>query len=93
MRIIGHIEHPQLKVTLFKMDNKFSVKLESGVYEQTYKFRQSKDLETTEDLKKLIDPEFIESVLLEINRMHQIRTKAFNRYLPATEADEFETII
>ena len=39
MRILGYIDHPVVKITVFKMDNKFSVKFESIHYEQTFKFR------------------------------------------------------
>ena len=41
MRIIGHIPHPVMKITVFVMDMKFAVKLEIGLMEQTYKLRES----------------------------------------------------
>ena len=37
MRIIGQIEHPDLKITVFKSDNRISVKFENEGYEQIFK--------------------------------------------------------
>jgi len=93
MRIIGDIEHPNLKITVFKMDNKLSVKFESGMYEQTYKFRVTDSLENMEDIKKIVDAPFIQSVETELIKMHQIKNEALSRSIPATEEDEFEEII
>jgi hypothetical protein len=93
MRIIGYIEHPVLKITIFKMDNKFSVKLESGLYEQTYKFRQSDDINGPEDIRKIVDEAFIAGVLEMLDQMHRIKNKAIERGLPSSEDDEFEEII
>lgn len=93
MRIIGEINHPSLKITLFKMDNRLSVKFESGFYEQTYKFRVVDGLETAADLKKLVDPAFIESVNEQFIQLHRIKTEALNRHLPPADKDEFEEII
>lgn len=92
MRIIGHIEHPNLKITVFKMDNKLSVKFESGLYEQTYKFRTSSDLETLEDVKNLIDPAFMLAAENILKQMHQARIKALDRK-NQTQKDEFPNII
>lgn len=94
MRIIGHIEHPNFKITLFKTDTRLSVKFESGFYEQTYKFRQGEGMETAADLKKLVDAEFIQAAGEQFVKLHQIKTAAIARSLPPEEAsEEFETII
>lgn len=93
MRIIGYIEHPNLKITVFKMDNKLSVKFESGLYEQTYKFRATENLEKIDDIQKLVDPSFINAVEAELIRMHQIKNEAFARLAPIEQEDEFEDII
>ncbi|MFK7936015.1 MAG: hypothetical protein AB8G22_21050 [Saprospiraceae bacterium] len=93
MRIIGYIEHPHLKVTVFKMDNKLSVKFESGLYEQTYKFRMTEQLETLEDVKKLVDMPFLLAVEEELQRMHRVRNAALSRKIKTSETNEFPTII
>lgn len=75
------------------MDNKFSVKLESGLYEQTYKFRASDAVKGLEDLEKVVDTAFCEAVLQDLNRMHQRKNQALARLLPQEAEQEFETII
>ncbi|MFN7118425.1 MAG: hypothetical protein ACK4TA_16630 [Saprospiraceae bacterium] len=93
MRIIGNIEHPILKITIFKMDNKFSVKFESGLYEQTYKFRSSDAVKGLEDIQKIVDATFCEEVLQTLNVMHQRKNAAMARALPQETMTEFEEII
>jgi len=93
MRIIGHIDHPLLKITAFKMDNKLSIKFESGLFEQTYKFRESDQLSTFEDIQNLVDDGFINDVLEELKTMNQLKNRAFSRFITQNEADEFEEII
>jgi len=94
MRIIGYIEHPSLKITVFKMDNRLSVKFESGLYEQIYKFRQGEGMETLADIQALVDDTFCQEVQQGIQTMHNVRTRAISRKLPQPDvADEFEEII
>lgn len=93
MRIIGEIEHPILKITVFQMDNKLSVKFESGLYEQTYKFRSGEGLDSMEDLRRVLDGPFIEAVMASLKQMHRQRTAAVSRQLPPEPEEEFEEII
>lgn len=94
MRIIGYIEHPGIKISVFKLDDRFSVKFEMGQYEQTYKFRGSKDLDGLEELKRLIDNIFIASVEKEFRRMQHNTHLAMERfYRSRSEEDEFDEII
>lgn len=93
MRIIGYIDHPILKITIFQMENKFSVKLESGLLEQTYKFRTGEGINNLEDIRRLVDEEFLEAVLEEMGRMRDIQRHTLERSLPDGQEDEFEEII
>ncbi len=93
MRIVGYIEHPVLKITVFKMDNKFSVKFESGLYEQTYKFRSGDAIETLADIEQIVDSTFCEEVLQQLNVMHRIKNQAMTRVLTPGSTEEFEEII
>ncbi len=92
MRIIGSIPHPTLKITVFKMDNRLSIKFEAGMYEQTYKFRESTDLQDFAGAQRLVDEPFLRFVLEEFERMHRAKNEAVNRFLPQAQA-EFEEII
>ena len=93
MRIIGNIEHPNLKITVFKMDNKLSLKFESGLYEQTFKFREHESLSNFEDMQKLVDEELINAVLSDIQKMHKTKTATLSRFLRSKKGEEFEKII
>ena len=93
MRIIGYVEHPTLKITVFKMDNKLSVKFENPLYEQTYKFRDSEQLSTLAEVQQLVDEVFINQVLAQLAAMHRTSQAALGRYLPAEEEEDFEEII
>ncbi len=92
MRIIGSIDHPVMKITVFQMDNKLSVKFETGLYEQTYKFRSSDTINTLEDMQQLVDEAFINNVLAQMTTLHQIKSQALSRFLPEDD-DEFDEII
>ena len=92
MRIIGNIDHPTLKITVFKMDHKLSVKFEIGLYEQTYKFRESNELHDMATMQKLVDAQFIREVMENFAKLHQAKNEALGRFLPKAE-DKFEEII
>mgnify|MGYP006281904093 CR=1 FL=1 len=93
MRIVGEIDHPVLKITVFQMNNRLSVKLESGLYEQTYKFRQGEGVDTLDDVRRIVDTEFTQAVLQELQQMHQRKTATLRRHLSPGEEAEFEEII
>ncbi len=93
MRIIGHIGHSILKITVFKTDNKFSVKFESNLFEQTYKFRESDRIASLEDIQRLVDDDFIDSVLEIFKNMNSLKNKAMQRNSPEIEGDDFEEIV
>ena len=92
MRIIGHIDHASLKITVFKMDNKLSVKFETGLYEQTFKFRESNELYDFASMQQLVDEQLIGEVIENFAKMHRSKNEALGRFLPKAEA-EFEEII
>lgn len=93
MRIVGYIEHPNMKITVFKMENKLSVKFESGLFEQTYKFRDGEAVESLLDVQNLVDATFLKEVEQELTRMQQIKNQAIKRNSSSKNSDEFEEII
>ncbi len=93
MRIIGEIEHPVLKITVFNMSEKISIKFESGLYEQTYKLRAMDSVKNMEDIKKLVDEELVDHVMNGLREMHQFKQAALGRFMPAVEEGEFDEII
>ena len=92
MRIIGDIPHPIMKITVFKNEGKLSIKFESGLIEQIYKFRDDERLQTFEDIQKIVDEAFIQKTEEILRGMYDIKQAAINRHL-ATDEEEFEKII
>ncbi|HFC01361.1 MAG TPA: hypothetical protein ENJ53_11195 [Phaeodactylibacter sp.] len=74
------------------MDNKISIKFESGMYEQTYKFREMEGLNNMVGIKKLVTETFSKNVLKEFQKMHELKNNALIEFLPKEEEDEFEEI-
>jgi hypothetical protein len=92
MRIIGDIPHPNLKITVFKMDNRLSVKFESGFNEQTFKFRTSSELQNFTDVERLVDAGFVENVEAAFTKMTAAKKEVMQRFYPRMR-EEFEEII
>lgn len=93
MRIIGDIEHDFLKITVFKMGNRFSVKFEDGGVEQTYKFDDGQNVEHLGDVKRQVDAIFLQKVEKGIAEMKITRLETLRRNSLEEKEDEFEEII
>ncbi|PHN06378.1 hypothetical protein [Flavilitoribacter nigricans] len=93
MRIIGYIEHPELKITIFKMDTRISVKFEKGYLEQTFKFRQANGLEGAKEIRQLVDAKFLGQVEDQFSQMEALHEAAITTHFPPEPADEFDDII
>jgi hypothetical protein len=93
MRIIGNIEHPTLKISVFKNDNRISVKLENSGYEVIFKLGDDDRLKSVEEVSRLIDAAFIGAVQTQLQNMHATRLAAMARLFPLVAENEFETII
>lgn len=93
MRIIGNIEHPHLKITVFKSDNRISIKFENALYEQTYKLGLDERFASLEAVQKLVDDAFLEQVSSHFQLMHRAKTAACSRLFPPNDKIELEHII
>lgn len=70
MRIIDTIEHPILRISIFEMNQKYIVKFELGVLEQSYKFSEL-DIINLEILKADVAEKIIPNVLLRFEEMQK----------------------
>ncbi len=68
MRVIGEIQHPECKITLFHWNNRYLIKLEQGLLEQTYKVPEY-DIAHEDDIKRLISDDFMASALQQFEVM------------------------
>ncbi|MDX1912779.1 MAG: hypothetical protein SFV22_14910 [Saprospiraceae bacterium] len=93
MRIIGTIEHPQLKISVFRMDNRSTVKFENTRYEQTFKLGDDERFATVEGVQRWADAHLIQTVLEGFQIMHRAHLEAQARNFPATNEEIFEEII
>ena len=92
MRIIGEISHPQMKITVFKMDTRISVQFEHERYAQIFKYHDHPQIESFEDVKRLITTDMIREVLLTFRSMHQTSLQALNA-MHEDKQDEFDEIL
>ncbi|MBX2970239.1 MAG: hypothetical protein KF803_12785 [Cyclobacteriaceae bacterium] len=75
MRIIGEIPHPSCKITLFSWNNRYLIKLEQGLLEQTYKVDQF-ELTSEHDLLRIVSDDFIAHALRLFVEMEEALQKA-----------------
>ena len=80
MRIVAELPHPECKITIFSMNQKFLIKLEKGAYEQTYKLSEMDMAEGVNGVFKVLDDEFMKTVSERFKQMRSDFNNAFNRY-------------
>jgi hypothetical protein len=78
MRVVHEKPYPDYKLTIYQWNNKFILKYESGMYEQTYKISEL-DLTGTEDIVKIAESEpFVSSVKEKFLQMHHALHQALS---------------
>ncbi|HKK75074.1 MAG TPA: hypothetical protein VJ953_08390 [Saprospiraceae bacterium] len=92
MRIVGEIKHPVYKITLFKMDTRYSVKFEDRDLEQTYKFREGAIVQSLKDVYALMDKAFMDLVDQAFEQMRNASVQALAQ-AQERHLDEFDEII
>jgi len=79
MRIAGYIEHPIVKITVLHMNNRYVIKVEANMMEQTYKFHEDDKLRTMADMEKLVDETFINECIKRFAEMNKSRGEMYQR--------------
>lgn len=77
MRILAELPHPECKITIFSMNQKFIIKFEKGAYEQTYKLSELDIVDGVNGVFKIIDVKFIDTV---VQRFAHMRTDFHEAY-------------
>lgn len=80
MRIIAELPHPDCKITIFSMNQKYLIKFEKGAFEQTYKLSEVDLTDGVNGVFKVIDSEFISTVVERFNQMRSDFNSAYKRY-------------
>ena len=80
MRVIAELPHPDCKITIFHMNQKFIVKFEQGPLEQSYKISEM-DLTGggVNDVFEIIDNDFIQEVLQHFSLMRASFKETYKR--------------
>lgn len=80
MRIIAELPHPECKITLFNMNNKYIIKFEQGQLEQSYKLSEL-DLSGggVNEIFQIIDEEFMNTVVDRFKTMRSDFSLAYKR--------------
>lgn len=78
MRVLKEIMHPACKITLYAWNNRYIIKFEQGLLEQTYKVNEF-DIIVEDDIEKMLDQVFIQAVLERFEGMSQSLAEAIHR--------------
>ncbi len=93
MRVIGYIDTKGYKTTVFKNNERFIVKFEADMLEQTFKFDASEQLQGLNDLKLLVDAPFQNAVIQRFKEMYEQKKALLHQHAETQEEDEWEEII
>lgn len=80
MRIIAELPHPQFKISILNMNDKFIVKIEQGSLEQTYKIAGIDLLDGVNSIFEILDEAFLTTVSTRFTEMRKDWVDAFKRY-------------
>jgi len=92
MRLLANIPHPILRISIFTNDNRFTLKFESGLYEQTYKFRDGDGFDSVDAIINLVTESFCNDVLNLLNLQHKMKLNHISKNISENEP-EFPVII
>lgn len=80
MRSIAELPHPDCKITIFSMNQKFIIKIEQGSLEQTYKISEMDVTDGVNGVFQLLDETFIDQALAHFKSMMTIFKEAYSRH-------------
>lgn len=92
MRIIGEFDITGIKATVFRMNERTSVKFEYNLLEQTYKFRDGSGVDSTEDVRNFCSEDFMTNVVNVFESMAAARYHALLA-MQSTDGEAFDEII
>lgn len=80
MRAIAELPHPDCKITIFAMNQKYLIKLEKGTYEQTYKLSELDVTDGVNGVFQILDEEFMAKAVKRFNEMKEDFHAAYQRH-------------
>ncbi|EHQ29555.1 hypothetical protein [Mucilaginibacter paludis] len=80
MRIIAELPHPEFKISIMSMNQKFIIKLEQGSLEQIYKIPEMDLTDGVNSVFELLDDAFLKTVGERFLTMRRDFKDSFYRY-------------
>ncbi|MFD2146852.1 hypothetical protein [Mucilaginibacter antarcticus] len=80
MRVVAELPHPDFKITIFSMNQKFIVKMERGILEQTYKIPEMDLTDGVNSVFEILDEAFLKAVAVRFIEMGKDYKEAYYRY-------------
>jgi hypothetical protein len=78
MRVVGEIPHSDCKITIFSWNNRYLIKLEQGLLEQTFKVNEF-DISGESELYRIVDQPFIQEAVQRFVEMSRSLRQAMQR--------------
>jgi hypothetical protein len=78
MRVVGEIPHPECKITVFAWNNRYLIKLEQGLLEQTFKVNEY-DVTSEAEVYRIVDEAFLEEAIQRFAGMGESLRQAMQR--------------
>lgn len=69
MRVVSEIAHPDCKITIFHWNNRYLIKLEAGLMEQTFKVSEF-DITSEDDIIKILNEDFVNKAMARFQDMY-----------------------
>lgn len=74
MRVIAEINHPDVKISIFYMNQKYIIKFEKYNLEQIYKLSElDYIIRDVEDVKKALSEEVIQKIIMQFKNMFHLQ--------------------
>jgi len=80
MRIIAELPHPEFKISILNMNQKFIVKIEQGTLEQSYKVPEMDLTDGVNSVFEILDEAFLKTVSARFTEMRKDYLEAYYRY-------------
>jgi hypothetical protein len=80
MRTLAELPHPDCKITIFGMNQKYIIKFEQGNLEQTYKIAEADIVDGVNGVFEILDAEFVNKVLASFASMRASFIETYNKY-------------
>lgn len=80
MRVIAELPHPECKISIFSMNQKYIIKLEKGVFEQVYKISELDVPDGVDGVFKILNDDFLKKASSRFNDMRSDFNSAYKEY-------------